>query len=128
LLNAIPFLLNSVGRYTFSFEYALSARYVFFTLFGTLLIVGATLSILWIKISVGAWPRLLPVIILVLIILGQIFTTPFWQKDYLRLSRLAFECYQKPERFSDAGPFIANPYHPVGPNQISGIKKFLTQR
>ena len=121
----IPFLLNSLGRYTFSLEYALSARYVFFTLFGTLLVVGTTLTIVCRKIAVGPRLRLLPAVVMVIMIFGQILSTPLWQKDYLNLSQTAFECYKNPKRFIEEGPFIINPYHPIGPKQVHDIKWFF---
>src|SRR5665647_2848317 len=93
LLNALPFLMVSLGRYMFAYDYAFTARYVFFTLVGAMLLVGITWTILARKVPAGNFRRLLVFGIVAVMISGQIFTMPFWQKGYLHMSRKAFNCY-----------------------------------
>lgn len=125
LSNAVPFLLISLGRYTFSYEYALSARYVYFTLFGTLIVLGTTLNILSRQISVGAWPRLIPAMLMGMMILCQTFSAPFWQKNYLNLTKISLKCYTKPELFSKEATRITDPYYHLSSRQLNDIKRFI---
>ena len=125
LLNALPFLMVSLGRYMFGYDYAFTARYVFFTLVGAMLLVGITWTILARRIPAGNCLRLLAFGILAMMISGQIFSMPFWQKGYLNLSRQALDCYETPERFAKDGRFVVNPLHLLGASQVIAIRQFL---
>lgn len=125
LLNALPFLMVSLGRYMFAYDYAFTARYVFFTLVGAMLLVGLTWTILARRLPAGIGLRLTAYAIVAVMLSGQILSMPFWQKGYLHLSRQASECYQTPDRFAQDGMFIVNPLHLLGENQVNAIRQFL---
>ena len=125
LLNALPFLMVSLGRYMFAFDYAFTARYVFFTLVGAMLLVGITWTILSRRLPAGKCLRLLSFGIVAVMVSGQILTMPFWQKGYLLLSRQALECYETPDRFAKDGRFVVNPLHLLGASQVNAIRQFL---
>ena len=125
LLNALPFLMVSLGRYMFAYDYAFTARYVFFTLVGAMLLVGITWTILSRRVPAGNWLRLLSGGIIAVMISGQIFTMPFWQKGYLHLSRQALDCYETPDRFAKDGRYVVNPLHLLGASQVKAIRQFL---
>ena len=125
LLNALPFLMVSLGRYMFAYDYAFTARYVFFTLVGAMLLVGITWTILSRRVPAGNWLRLLSCGIIAVMISGQIFTMPFWQKGYLHLSRQALDCYETPDRFAKDGRYVVNPLHLLGASQVKAIRQFL---
>ena len=97
LLNALPFLMVSLGRYMFTYDYAFTARYVFFTLVGAMLLVGITWTILSRRVPAGNFRRRLAFGIIAVMISGQIFTMPCWQKGYLQMSRKALNSYQAAE-------------------------------
>ena len=80
LLNALPFLMVSLGRYMFAYDYAFTARYVFFTLVGAMLLVGITWTILSRRVPAGNFRRLLAFGIIAVMISGQIFTYAFLAK------------------------------------------------
>ena len=125
LLNALPFLMVSLGRYMFAYDYAFTARYVFFTLVGAMLLVGITWTILSRRVPAGNFRRLLAFGIIAVMISGQIFTMPFWQKGYLHMSRKALNCYQAAEGLVNDGVLLVNPQHPLGASQVSAIRQFL---
>jgi len=125
LLNALPFLMVSLGRYTFAYEYAFTARYIFFTLVGGMLLVGITWTILARRVPAGNFSRLLAFGIMAVMISGQIFTMPFWQIGYLHMSRKALSCYQAEEGLINDGLLLVNPQHPLGASQVSAIRQFL---
>ena len=125
LLNALPFLMVSLGRYMFAYDYAFTARYVFFTLVGAMLLMGITWTILSRRVPAGNFRRRLAFGIIAVMISGQIFTMPFWQKGYLHMSRQALDCYQTPERFAKDGMFVVNPLHLLGASQVNAIRQFL---
>ena len=125
LLNALPFLMVSLGRYMFAYDYAFTARYVFFTLVGAMLLVGITWTILSRKIPAGNFLRLLAFGILAVMISGQILSMPFWQKGYLQMSRKALNCYQAAESMVNDGVLLVNPQHPLGISQVTAIRQFL---
>jgi hypothetical protein len=125
LLNALPFLMVSLGRYTFAYDYAFTARYVFFTLVGAMLLAGITWTILARRVPAGNGRRLLAFGIIGVMISGQIFTMPFWQKGYLQMSLKAFNCYQAEEPLINDGVLLVNPQHPLGASQVSVIRQFL---
>lgn len=125
LLNALPFLMVSLGRYTFAYEYAFTARYIFFTLVGGMLLAGITWTILARRVPAGNFSRLLACGIIAVMISGQIFTMPFWQLGYLHMSRKALNCYQAGEGLINDGLLLVNPQHPLGASQVSAIRQFL---
>lgn len=125
LLNALPFLMVSLGRYTFAYEYAFTARYIFFTLVGGMLLAGITWTILARRVPAGNFSRLLAFGIIAVMISGQIFTMPFWQIGYLHMSRKALNCYQAEEGLINDGLLLVNPQHPLGASQVSAIRQFL---
>ena len=125
LLNALPFLMVSLGRYMFAYDYAFTARYVFFTLVGAMLLVGITWTILSKRVPAGICLRLLAFVIIAVMISGQIFSMPFWQKGYLHLSRKALNCYQAADCLVNDGVVLVNPQHPLGISQVNAIRQFL---
>jgi hypothetical protein len=125
LLNALPFLMVTLGRYMFAYDYAFTARYVFFTLVGAMLLMGITWTILSRRVPAGNFSRLLAFGILAVMISGQIFTMPFWQKGYLDMSRKALNCYQAEEGLINDGVLLVNPQHPLEASQVSAIRQFL---
>jgi hypothetical protein len=125
LLNALPFLMVSLGRYMFAYNYAFMARYVFFTLVGAMLLVGITWTILSRRLPAGNFRRLLAFGIIAVMIAGQIFTMPFWQKGYLHMSRKASNCYQAAECLVNDGDLLVNPQHPLGTSQVKAIRQYL---
>jgi hypothetical protein len=127
LLNALPFLMVSLGRYMFAYDYAFTARYVFFTLVGAMLLVGITWTILYRRVPAGICLRLSTFVIIAAMISGQILSMPFWQKSYLYLSRQALDCYQAPDRFAKEGMLVVNPLHPLGASQVNAIRQFLNK-
>jgi xanthosine utilization system XapX-like protein len=125
LLNALPFLMVSLGRYMFAYEYAFTARYVFFTLVGAMLLVGITWTIVSRRVPAGNFRRLLAFGIMGAMISSQIFTMPFWQKGYLHMSRKALNSYQAEEGLINDGMLLVNPQHPLEASQVSTIRQFL---
>jgi hypothetical protein len=125
LLNALPFLMVSLGRYTFTYDYAFTARYVFFTLVGAMLLVGLAWTILARRVPAGNFRRRLAFGIIAVMIFGQIFTMPCWQKGYLQMSRKALTSYQAAESLVNDGLLLVNPQHPLAASQVSAIRKFL---
>ena len=125
LFNALPFLMVSLGRYMFAYDYAFTARYVFFTLVGAMLLAGLTWTILARRLPAGNCQRVLAFGTLAVMITGQILTMPFWQKGYLNMSRQALECYETPDRFAQEGRFVVNPLHLLGASQANAIRQFL---
>jgi hypothetical protein len=115
----------SLGRYTFAYEYAFTARYIFFTLVGGMLLAGITWTILARRVPAGNFSRLLAIGIMAVMISGQIFTMPFWQIGYLHMSRKALNCYQAGEGLINDGLLLVNPQHPLGASQVSAIRQFL---
>jgi hypothetical protein len=128
LLNALPFLMVSLGRYGFAFEYAFTARYVFFTSVGSLLLLGIMWTILHRRISAIYVRRIISGVIITIMIGGQIFSMPFYQKGYLMLSKMALDYYQAPERFDKDAMVLFNPLHPVGPSNIYAIRSYLKNK
>jgi hypothetical protein len=128
LLNALPFLMVSLGRYTFAYDYAFTARYVFFTLVGAMLLVGITWTILSRRVPEGNLRRLLAFGIIAVVIAGQIFTMPLWQKGYLHMSRKASNCYQAAECLANDDELLVNPQHPLGTSQVKDIRQFLKNK
>ena len=124
LLNALPFSLVSLGRYTFSYKYAFSARYVFFTLVGIMLLAGISWTIIGRRISPG-WRRTLSYVCVGIIIVCQTLSIPSWQKIYLHLNQRSIACYQAPELIEKEGKFLTNPYYPFGRAQLENIRRFL---
>jgi hypothetical protein len=125
LLNALPFLMVSLGRYMFTYDYAFTARYVFFTLVGAMLLVGITWTILSRRIPAGNFLRLLAFGIIAVMISSQIFTMPCWQKGYLHMSRKALDCYEAAECLVNDGVLLVNPQHPLEASQVNAIRQFL---
>jgi hypothetical protein len=125
MLNALPFLMVSLGRYTFAYDYAFMARYVFFTLVGAMLLAGITWTILARRVPAGNFSRLLAIGIVAVMISGQIFSMPVWQKGYLHMSRKALNCYQAAECLVNDGVLLVNPQHPLAASQVSAIRQFL---
>jgi hypothetical protein len=125
LLNALPFFMVSLGRYVFAYDYAFMARYVFFTLVGAMLLVGLTWTILSRRLPAGNFRRLLALGIIAVMISGQIFTMPFWQKGYLHMSRKALNSYQAAECLVNDGVILVNPQHPLGTSQVKAIRHYL---
>ena len=64
-----------------------------------MLLAGITWTILARRVPAGNFSRLLAFGIIAVMISGQIFTMPFWQKGYLHMSRKALNCYQAGEVF-----------------------------
>jgi len=125
LLNALPFLMVSLGRYTFTYDYAFTARYVFFTLVGAMVLVGVTWTILARRLPAGNFRRRLACGIMAVMISGQIFTMACWQKGYLHMSRKALTSYQAAESLVNNGVLLVNPQHPLAANQVGAIRQFL---
>jgi hypothetical protein len=128
LLNALPFLMVSLGRYMFAYEYAFTARYVFFTLVGAMLLAGLTWTILSRRVPAGNFRRRLASGVLAVMVAGQIFTMPFWQQGYLHMSRKALNCYQAEEGLTNDGVLLVNPQHPLEASQVSAIRQFLKNK
>jgi hypothetical protein len=125
LLNALPFVMVSLGRYMFSYDYAFTARYVFFTMVGAMLLVGITWTILARRVPAGNFRRRLAFGLMAVMICGQIFTMPCWQKGYLTMSRKALNSYEAAEPLVSDGPTLVNPQHPLAATQVSAIRQFL---
>jgi hypothetical protein len=125
LLNALPFLMVSLGRYMFTYDYAFTARYVFFTLVGALLLAGITWTILYRRAPAGNFRRRLAFGIISVMLCGQIFTMACWQKGYLHMSHKALNSYQATESLVNDELLLVNPQHPLGVSQVSAIRQFL---
>jgi hypothetical protein len=125
LLNALPFLMVSLGRYMFTYDYAFTARYVFFTLVGAMLLVGITWTILARWLLAGNFRRRLAFGIMAVMVSGQILTMACWQKGYLQMSRKALTSYQAAESLVNNGVLLVNPQHPLAATQVSAIRQFL---
>ena len=126
LLNALPFVMVSLGRYTFSYDYAFTARYVFFTLVGTMLLVGISWTIISRRVSAGNGFPILSYVLIIVMIAGQIISMPIWQKNYLQLSSKASEYYQAVNCMTNDRMLLVNPKHPLGTSQVNAIRQFLT--
>lgn len=125
LLNALPFFMVSLGRYSFTFDYAFTARYVFFTLLGAIILLCTTWTVLKRNISTKFMQRLVAGGVIFVIISGQIVSMPFWQKGYLMLNHVALDYYKAPDKFKGNKMAIFNPLHPLGPNQMKAIQNDL---
>jgi hypothetical protein len=125
LLNALPFIMVSLGRYTFSYDYAFTARYVFFTLVGAMLLVGISWTIISRRVPAGISLRLISYAIVIVMIAGQVLSMPLWQKGYLQLSRKASDYYQAANCMANDGMLLVNPRHPLGTSQINTIRQFF---
>jgi hypothetical protein len=125
LVNALPFLAVSLGRHQISINQALMVRYVFFTLLGTLLLAGTAWNILSARFARGIGHRLIPLVLIIVMVSGQILSIPVWQRGYLHLSRKAFECYQEPELLTKGDNLWLTPHHPLKQCQIEDIRQFL---
>jgi hypothetical protein len=125
LLNALPFLMVSLGRYMFTYDYAFTARYVFFTFIGAMVLVGITWTILARRLPAGNFRRRLAGGMMAVMIAGQILTMACWQKGYLHMSHKALTSYHAAESLVNNEPLLINPQHPLAANQVSAIRQFL---
>jgi hypothetical protein len=125
LLNALPFFTVSLGRYWFTFDYAFTSRYVFFTLLGAIILLCTTWTVLKRGISTKFLQRLVAGGVIIMMISGQIVSMPFWQKGYLMLNKAALDYYKAPELFKGDSVDLFNPLHPLGPNQMKAIRNNL---
>jgi hypothetical protein len=125
LVNALPFLSVSLVRHQISLSQALMVRYIFFTLLGALLLSGTAWNILSTRFSRGMGFRLISLVLITIMALGQLISIPIWQKGYLELSRKAWECYQEPELFAKGENLWLTPHHPLEKRRFEDIRRFL---
>jgi hypothetical protein len=136
--NAMPFLLVSLARYQRGVNQAFAPRYAVFTLMGALLLLGTAWSILRRKMGPGPWTRLLPLAVLALMVRGQIYGLPQWEKLYGGRSLAARVFYQGLDISGGAAPGAAGELVPreswyperlhLTRGQAQAIRRFLTAK
>lgn len=94
ILNGLPFLLVSLARYQRGVNQAFAPRYAVYTLMGALILLGTAWTIGKRRLGSGPVVRLLPPVVLALMIGGQIFSLPGWEKLYGDMSRASRDFYQ----------------------------------
>jgi hypothetical protein len=127
-LNALPFLMVSLGRHTLGLDQAFTVRYIYFTLVGALVLLGLVWTILLQRSDPGFVKNLVIWALPVIITVCQIFSLPSWQKGYLALSRQAQLCYAKPALMNDGLQLWLTPHYPLKPDQLEDIKKLLKEK
>lgn len=132
-LNALPIFLVSLARYQRGFYQAFAPRYAVFTLMGALLLLGMAWTILKRRMRPGLAVRLLPLAVLVVMVGGQIFSLPHWEKLYGRMSRASKDFYQGLDMVApDAAQETVPPqfWYPerlhLTWGQAASIRRFLT--
>lgn len=135
LANSLPFLLISLARHHRSINQAFVPRYIIFTLIGVLLLAGTAYRILARRISPGAWGKILPAGLLVVIVGGNLFSLPLWRQEYLESSNAAFLVYRHlgsgEKAAGDIPPEVFDKFCPGAHRsftreQVVAIKQFLT--
>jgi hypothetical protein len=125
LLNALPFAMVSLGRYTFAYDYAFTARYVFFTFIGAMFVAGLAWTVISRRIAAVIRFRVISYVVILLMVGGQILSMPFWQKGYLQMSRKASDYYRAANCMANDQLLLVNPRHPLGAGQVNTIRQFL---
>lgn len=135
LFNTLPFLLISLTRHQRSVDQAFVARYGIFTLIGALILVGTAWRLLRTRVPRSLWFRLVTLALFLIMLSGQFFSLPLWEKKYLDMSRAAKWCYQTLDLEKDspgvAGAELFRKFcptaHPIiTPSQLAAIRKFLS--
>lgn len=93
-LNALPFLLVSLARYQRGVNQAFAPRYAVYTLMGALILLGLAWGIWQRRMRLRPAVRLLPLTILAIMVAGQLFGLPPWEKLYGEMSRASRDFYQ----------------------------------
>ncbi len=106
-LNALPIFLVSLARYQRGVNQAFAPRYAVFTLIGALLLLGTAWTILKRQMRPGLAVRLLPLVVLAVMVGGQIFSLPHWEKLYGQMSRASKEFYQRLDMTAATAPGAA---------------------
>ena len=106
-LNALPIFLVSLARYQRGVNQAFAPRYAVFTLMGALLLLGTAWSILKRQMRPGLAVRLLPIVVLVVMVGGQILSLPHWEKLYGQMSRASKDFYQRLDMVDATAPGVA---------------------
>jgi hypothetical protein len=106
-LNALPIFLVSLARYQRGINQAFAPRYAVFTLMGTMLLLGTAWMILKRQMRPGLAVRVLPLVVLAVMVGGQIFSLPHWEKLYGQMSHASRDFYQRLDMAAAASPGTA---------------------
>jgi hypothetical protein len=134
LLNALPFVLVSLTRYSKAIDQAYVARYGVFTVIGALLLTGTAWNILSARFS---WSMrregLAAFCLLGLMFAGQMAGLHKWREKYREISRESETCYRElsrdppgiisPESFRK---FCPGAYSSLTASQVQAIHRFLS--
>ncbi|MHB8069602.1 MAG: glycosyltransferase family protein [Desulfobaccales bacterium] len=100
--NALPIFLVSLARYQRGLYQAFAPRYAVYTLMGALILLGTAWGILKRRMSPGFAVRLLPLALLAVMVGGQIFSLPHWEKLYGQMSQASRGFYQRLDQVAAA--------------------------
>jgi hypothetical protein len=134
--NALPIFLVSLARYQRGVNQAFAPRYAVFTLMGALILLGTAWCILKRRMRPGLAVRLLPLVVLAVMVGGQIFSLPHWEKLYGEMSRASKIFYQRLDLDAAAAPGVAQETVPpqfwyperlhLTWGEAASIRRFLT--